>query len=137
MNNTTSASEEYNVFICYRGSNNFSVLMGEWIYVASEIYNEKTDHKEKLKVFFAPRTIEKGDEFTEDIKRVLKACKVLVVLADTDFFSSCALVKDVVRNEIITAFNGGIKILPVCNDNGSSSYVLSNDTDIDTAFDDV
>lgn len=83
----------WDVFICYRGSNQLSTA------VSGEIYATLTYDKKK-KVFFAPRVYEKDQDFEQYLPDILSRVKVVVLMLSKGFFKGCSNADDVVRKEL-------------------------------------
>lgn len=112
----------YDIFICYRGESAPSRELGE------RIFNDVTKST-NYKVFFAPKRINKGENFKTIVPVVMEKVSVVLLLLDkkTDFFGPCANPDDVVKFELTCAIdNPNIRFLPIfINDFDFASVDLS------------
>lgn len=99
--------QQYNIFICYRGDK------GGWL--AANIYSElKLYTKDKLKLFFAPKCIGKGENFKMRCEEVAGNVSLMILILSQGFFDNCTESDDVVMAELKAALaNDRTKFLPI------------------------
>lgn len=99
--------EDYNIFLCYRGDK------GGWL--ASNIYSELMLYtKDKLKLFFAPKCIGKGENFKVKCAEVAGNVGLMIIILSPGFFDACDEPDDIVFCELRQALNNeGTKFLPI------------------------
>ncbi len=97
----------YNVFICYRGDK------GGWL--GSNIYSElKLYTKDKLKLFFAPKCISKGENFKNRCMEVAGNVNLMIIILSLGFFDDCKNADDIVMCELQSALhNENTRFLPI------------------------
>lgn len=89
---------KYDFFICYRGETG-GVL-------AANIYNEILLHSNnKIQPFFAPKCVEKGNNFYQTCIRVASQVPLMLLILSNGFFDACNEPDDVVYREIKTAMD--------------------------------
>lgn len=100
-------NEEYNIFICYRGDK------GGWL--ASNIFSElKLYTKERLKLFFAPKSIRKGENFKIRCEEVAGNVSLMIIILSPGFFDACSEADDIVMCELQSALkNEATQFLPI------------------------
>ena len=98
---------DYNIFLCYRGDK------GGWL--ASNIYSElKLYTKDKLKLFFAPKCIGKGENFKVRCEAVAGDVSLMILILSPGFFDACGDPDDIVMCELRAALsNDNTKFLPI------------------------
>jgi hypothetical protein len=104
---------EYRIFISYRRDDTAGY--------ARSVYDELATHFGKSRVFIDIDTIQPGDEFTEVVANALNDCDVLLALIGPDWLARRSWLRrtrladpnDFVRQEIATAIERGIPIIPV------------------------
>lgn len=98
---------DYEVFICYRGNSQEAVSIGGQIHTL-------LTYAKNINCFFAPYTIEKGEDFKKIIPRVMKNIKVVVLLLSDGFFENCVKEDDIVYYELQEALkNTDLKFMSV------------------------
>ncbi len=98
--------------MCYRDSS--SALLAGYIYL------ELVNIDPRLKIFYAPKCIDYGDDFVEKCEAIAGSVSLMIVIINNQFFSRISDSEDVVSKELRSALkNKDCKFLPV----------LSNDVD--------
>lgn len=96
--------DKFDIFLCYRGNSSKSGEIGTKIYKSVE----------KYKVFFAPESLEKGDNFKSIIPKIMKNISIVILLLDIDFFDNFGQDDDIVEYECQEALkNLNILFLPI------------------------
>ena len=94
--------KDYNVFLCYRG---------EGAMLAANIYSDLSVHtKNKLKIFYAPKCIKRGDNFMSVCKDVTSRVSLMIMILTPNFFEQCDKEDDVVLQELRSALSN-----PMCS----------------------
>ncbi len=98
--------KDYNVFLCYRG---------EGAMLAASIYSDLSVHtKNKLKLFYAPKCIKRGDNFMTVCKDVASRVSLMIMILTPSFFEQCGKEDDVVLQELRSALaNPMCTFLPI------------------------
>ena len=98
--------KDYNVFLCYRG---------EGAMLAASIYSDLSVHtKNKLKIFYAPKCIKRGDNFMTVCKDVASRVSLMIMILTPSFFEQCEKEDDVVLQELRSALaNPMCTFLPI------------------------
>lgn len=98
--------KEYNVFLCYRG---------DGAMLAANIYSDLfTYSKNKLKLFYAPKCIKRGDNFMTICKEVAAQVSLMILVLTPGFFAKCGDNDDVVLQELKSALgNPNCTFLPI------------------------
>ena len=103
----------YNVFICYRGTgSNNSRNCVDGKYVALDVCYE-LEKAPFVKCFFAPKVYKAGDDFRNDVPKILSTVKVAILVMTDGFFDYCEDENDILRYEIKCILERPIKILPI------------------------
>jgi len=119
----------YNIFICYRGSNESGLL-------ASKIYSDlihytNVNGEREFAPFFAPVCIEKGANYKDAIKQVLEDVKCLIMVISNGFFDNCSNDDDIVYFELMSALSvPRIQFVPIIID----GYNMANDKTLINLF---
>lgn len=101
------SDKNYDVFICYRGSTQESVSIGGQIHTL-------LTYQKNISCFFAPYTIEKGEDFKKIVPKIMPHVKVVVLLLTPNFFEKCFNEDDIVYFELREALtNQSIKFMSV------------------------
>ena len=101
--------KKYNIFICYRGSNDGQGgAAGALLYRA---LNEITG----FEPFYANAVLDEGvDNFKEASRQALEDVKVFILLLTPEFFDECSHHDDMVKDEIQTALRDArIQFIPI------------------------
>ena len=97
--------KDCNVFICYRGLNG-----GE----LAELIYDNLKKSQYVVPFFAPKDVNKGEDFKAILPKVLMRTKVFIMILTKGFFNGCKEDDDIVRYEFECAFkNKDIKFFPI------------------------
>lgn len=122
--------KQYNTFICYRGKTETG-MMGAMLYAEILSVSSENASEEPIVPFFAPKCIQKGDDFKDTIASVLEDIKIFIMVLDEGFFDDCTKEDDIVYFEIETALKkGNISFIPIC----MNGYNLGYDDSIRAAF---
>lgn len=96
--------KKWNIFICYRGNSDASCELGTRIYTETQKYS----------VFFAPKSIKKGENFKTIVPKVMENVSIILLLLDEGFFDNCYNSDDIVLFELQEAKkNPNIIFLPI------------------------
>lgn len=99
--------KNYEVFICYRGNSQDAVSIGGQIHTL-------LTYQKNITCFFAPYTIEKGEDFKKIVPKIMPNVKVAVLLLTPNFFDNCFNDDDIVYYELQEALkNTNIKFMSV------------------------
>ncbi len=79
--------EDYQVFICYRGSANSTSDSRDGKYVALDIYHELKENN--VSVFFAPKENEPGTIVKDRSNEILEKVSVVIMVYTVGFFDNC------------------------------------------------
>lgn len=117
---------DYNVFICYRGDEGGSL--------ASSIYSDLCLYTQnRLKVFFAPKCIPRGNNFKDACIATAAKTSLMILILSKGFFDKCYEPDDIVYAEIKSALaDDRTKFLPIIMPGFSFS-----DAPLDRYFDDT
>ena len=98
--------KDYNVFLCYRG---------EGAMLAANIFSDLSVHtKNKLKIFYAPKCLKRGENFMSVCKDVASRVSLMIMILTPDFFEQCSKEDDVVLQELRSALaNPFCSFLPI------------------------
>ncbi len=120
--------KNYNVFICYRGEGGV---------LASSIYSELcTYSKNKLRLFYAPKSLKYGENFMTACKEVAGRVSLMMLILTKDFFEGCKNPDDVVYQELKAALANPMTtflpiITPEFNYNDEILFELFTEQEID------
>ena len=113
--------DSYNVFLCYRGDDGAQL--------AHNIFSELSNYsKNKLKLFYAPKCIKRGDNFMDTCKKVANEVSLMILILTPNFFNKCMEDDDVVYWELKSALlNPNCSFLPIMTQGFSfDSLLLKN-----------
>lgn len=99
---------DYNVFICYRGEKGGML--------AANIYSELCaySNKKSVRIFFAPRCIDKGNNFRTECFNVAGKVDLMLLILSEGFFDNCSEPDDIVYGELRNALNNSrCSFLPI------------------------